>query len=199
MNTNDTKIHDWLDTLTFFCYKKKLYRNDIEAFVTGIYYTDRNDLLQKCKSIGIHLHSIPNGGYNFEQDKYSTEWFKAHSRIPITRFPDLEQPTQTIIDGIPISVKVLSEPIAKGEVYINLMEDDLVKILDRVLESGMTIGKDIGVISYNETPLKKFILNGITTILTDFAHMGTSAARMIIDKSIRHEEVPFYLILRASI
>lgn len=94
---------------------------------------------------------------------------------------------------------VLSEPMKEGEVYINLMEDDLVKILNRVLESKMVIGKDIGIISYNETPLKKFILNGITTISTDFERMGTSAARMIIDGSKRHEEVPFYLTLRDSI
>ncbi len=29
----------------------------------------------------------------------------------------------------------------------------------------------LGVISYNETPLKKIILNGITTISTDFQMM----------------------------
>ncbi|HLQ99750.1 MAG TPA: substrate-binding domain-containing protein [Sphingobacterium sp.] len=94
---------------------------------------------------------------------------------------------------------VLSENMSRGEVYINLMEGDLVKILDRVLENKMTVGKDIGIISYNETPLKKFILEGITTISTDFNVMGKSAARMIVDGSKRHEEVPFRLILRGSL
>lgn len=105
---------------------------------------------------------------------------------------------QYAFDHILVS-DVLTETITRGEVYINLMEDDLVKILDKVLESGLEIGKDIGVISYNETPLKKFILKGITTISTDFAGMGKAAARMIIDNSKRHEEVPFYLSLRPSI
>lgn len=94
---------------------------------------------------------------------------------------------------------ILNEPIKAGEVYINLMEDDLVKLLDRIQSLELEVGKDIGVISYNETPLKKFILNGITTVSTDFSHMGTAAAQLILDKSTRHEEVPFYLTLRASV
>ncbi len=91
------------------------------------------------------------------------------------------------------------EPIAEGEAYINLMEDDLVKLLDRVISMKLKIGKQVGIISYNETPLKKFILDGITTISTDFQRMGEMAARLILENAKRHEEVPFYLTLRPSI
>ena len=94
---------------------------------------------------------------------------------------------------------ISEEPISKGEVYINLMEDDLVKLLDRAISLKLKIGKDVGIISYNETPLKKFILNGITTISTDFKQMGETAARLILENSKQHEEVPFYLTLRPSI
>ncbi len=48
------------------------------------------------------------------------------------------------------------------------MENDLVILIERILAAGLKVGKDVGVISYNETPLKKIILNGITTISTDF-------------------------------
>lgn len=94
---------------------------------------------------------------------------------------------------------ISDEPISEGEVYINLMEDDLVKLLDRVISLKLRIGKDVGIISYNETPLKKFILNGITTISTDFKRMGEAAAQLILNNSKGHEEVPFYLTLRPSI
>ncbi|SEK18850.1 GntR family transcriptional regulator [Parapedobacter koreensis] len=94
---------------------------------------------------------------------------------------------------------ILEEPISEGEVYINLMEDDLVKLLDRVISLKLQIGRQVGIISYNETPLKKFILNGITTISTDFKRMGEVAAQLILDNSKRHEGVPFYLTLRPSI
>jgi DNA-binding transcriptional regulator YhcF (GntR family) len=94
---------------------------------------------------------------------------------------------------------ISSEPIETGEVYINLMEDDLVILIERIISSKLVLGKDVGVISYNETPLKKLILNGITTISTDFKRMGTMAAEMIKNQEIAHQEVPFYLTLRSSI
>ncbi|MGK6350012.1 GntR family transcriptional regulator [Parapedobacter sp. DT-150] len=94
---------------------------------------------------------------------------------------------------------ISEEPISAGEAYINLMEDDLVKLLDRVISLKLKIGKQVGIISYNETLLKKFILNGITTVSTDFRRMGELAAQVILDNAKRHEKVPFYLTLRSSI
>jgi DNA-binding transcriptional regulator YhcF (GntR family) len=89
--------------------------------------------------------------------------------------------------------------IEKGEVYINLMEDDLVTLIEKILNQKLKVGKDVGVISYNETALKKIILNGITTISTDFAMMGEKAADLILTKSTEHIEARFYLTLRNSL
>ncbi|QNL50445.1 GntR family transcriptional regulator [Olivibacter sp. SDN3] len=94
---------------------------------------------------------------------------------------------------------IAKEPIREGEVYINLMEDDLVILLDRIISLKLEVGKQVGVISYNETRVKRFILNGITTISTDFENMGSTAARLILENSKQHIEVPFYLFKRASI
>lgn len=94
---------------------------------------------------------------------------------------------------------VNSNPIEKGEAFINLMEDDLVNLIEKIIAQGLELGKDVGVISYNETPLKKLLLNGITTVSTDFKAMGTMAAEMIINQEINHKEVPFHLTLRPSL
>ncbi|MXV17812.1 GntR family transcriptional regulator [Hufsiella ginkgonis] len=94
---------------------------------------------------------------------------------------------------------VATEPIQEGEVYINLMEDDLVILIERLISLQLEPGKQVGVISYNETPLKKIILNGITTVSTDFQQMGTIAAQLILENSRRQVEVPFYLTLRSSL
>jgi DNA-binding LacI/PurR family transcriptional regulator len=91
------------------------------------------------------------------------------------------------------------EKIELGTCYINIAEDDLVKLLDKIIKKNLQIGKDVGVISYNETPLKKFILNGITTISTDFEMMGKMAAELIKNRSKDHVEVPFYLKQRQSV
>ena len=94
---------------------------------------------------------------------------------------------------------IANEPIKEGEVYINLMEDDLVILLEKILATKMKPGKHVGVISYNETPLKKIILNGITTISTDFIMMGEKAAQLILQQSTEHIELPFNVTLRASL
>ena len=91
------------------------------------------------------------------------------------------------------------EPINVGEVFINLMENDLVILIERILSQELKVGKDVGVISYNETPLKKIILDGITTISSDFQMMGEKTAQLILGRSTQHIEIPFYLTLRSSL
>jgi DNA-binding transcriptional regulator YhcF (GntR family) len=92
-----------------------------------------------------------------------------------------------------------NEPIVPGDVFINLMENDLVTLIERIVSLHLTLGKDVGVISYNETPLKKIILNGLTTISTDFQKMGESAANMILNHQREKIHNPFYLTLRSSL
>lgn len=94
---------------------------------------------------------------------------------------------------------IQSEMIKKGEAYINLMEDDLVILIEKIIANKLKIAKDVGVISYNETPLKKIILNGITTISTDFEMMGKKTAELILGKSTEHVAIPFSLTLRPSL
>ncbi|MEH3115489.1 GntR family transcriptional regulator [Pedobacter terrae] len=94
---------------------------------------------------------------------------------------------------------IKDEEISPGEVYINLMEDDLVILIERLIAQKLKIGKDVGVISYNETPLKRIILDGITTISTDFSKLGVQAAEFVLGGKTERIEVPFYLNLRKSL
>lgn len=94
---------------------------------------------------------------------------------------------------------IKQQTIRPGEAFINLMEDDLITLIEQIISLKLKVGEDIGVISYNETPIKKIILNGITTISTDFYQMGKIAAHTILENSRKHIEVPFYLTQRASL
>jgi DNA-binding transcriptional regulator YhcF (GntR family) len=88
---------------------------------------------------------------------------------------------------------------ASGDIFLSLTEDDMLTLIDRIQSDGLQLGSDVGLISYNETPWKRFILNGITTISTDFKAMGEMAARMILDKTSGQIAVPFALTLRNSL
>jgi DNA-binding transcriptional regulator YhcF (GntR family) len=98
-----------------------------------------------------------------------------------------------------IIADIAREPLAAGEAYINLMEDDLVTLVKRVKAAGLKVGDELGILSYNDTPVKEIILDGITVISTDFAQMGRTAARLVLENSTEHVENPFRLIVRQSL
>jgi DNA-binding transcriptional regulator YhcF (GntR family) len=151
---------------------------------------------------------------NFSKDIY-TALEKAGERLSKYHtlkiiFPGNSYYPHEIIDGFnrfcqdyAFSYKVISnianEEISSGEVYISVMEDDLVNLIERTMQLQLEVGKQVGIISYNETPMKKIILNGITTISTDFREMGKMAAKLILSGSREHIEVPFLLTLRNSL
>lgn len=125
--------------------------------------------------------------------------FPAQSYYP----PEILKGFKNFCQDFAFAYKVISdiadEPIKEGEVYINVMEDDLIALIERIMLTQLKIGEQVGIISYNEIPIKKIILNGITTISTDFQQMGKIAAELILSNSKEHIEVPFRLTARASL
>lgn len=125
--------------------------------------------------------------------------FPAQSYYP----PEIVKGFKSFCQDNAFAYKIVSnireEPIAEGEVYISVMEDDLIPLIESILQLNLKIGEQVGIISYNEVPIKKIILNGITTISTDFRRMGEIAAELILTNSHEHVEVPFKLTLRSSI
>jgi len=79
------------------------------------------------------------------------------------------------------------------------MEDDLVELIEKIISLNLKVGKDIGVISYNETPIKKIILDGITTISTDFKLLGEKTAELVLSNSAEHIAIPFLVTQRNSL
>ncbi len=94
---------------------------------------------------------------------------------------------------------IRQEPILSQQAYINLMEEDLVELIKKIKQTAYGIGQEVGILSYNDTPLKEFLLEGITVISTDFAQMGRTAAQLILNGSQEHIENPFRLIVRKSL
>jgi DNA-binding LacI/PurR family transcriptional regulator len=73
----------------------------------------------------------------------------------------------------------------------------LAEFLDQCAENGFEPGREAGVISYNETPMKKYVKNGITVISTDFELMGQKAAEFVVLGEFVRFEVPTTLKLRS--
>lgn len=98
-----------------------------------------------------------------------------------------------------ISAEFSNRAIEQGEVYVIPDDRDLVKVIEQSKEQSLQLGIDFGIISYNETPLKKVVENGITTISTDFKAMGIILANMILENKKEQIENENRLILRKSL
>ena len=91
-----------------------------------------------------------------------------------------------------------SENIIRGTLYITLTDDDLLGLIAQAKAEELTLKEDFGLISYNETPFKQFILNGITTISADFHFMGEKAAEMVKSGVPQWIKAPFHTTIRPS-
>lgn len=94
---------------------------------------------------------------------------------------------------------VENKHVQKGAVFITPNDNQLVDVIELAKAKELAIGKHVGIISYNEIPLKKVIENGITTISTDFHAMGKTMAKMVMNGKKQRIANPSNIILRASL
>ena len=95
--------------------------------------------------------------------------------------------------------KVDETGLKKGQAWFVIRDSDLVKIIKSCRQKGFELGKDIGVLSYNDTPMKQIVGGGISVISTDFEKMGELAARFVEKKQPIEKVLPTFLTLRESL
>ena len=99
--------------------------------------------------------------------------------------------------------EIITDPnkfnIEKGIAYISVSDRVLGSFLEQCKEKNLEPGEDVGFLSYNETPMKKFIYKGISVVSTDFNELGTKAAAFITHDEVMQCYVPTNLILRESL
>lgn len=89
--------------------------------------------------------------------------------------------------------------IQKSEAYIVPNDNDLVFLVKEANRKQFKIGEELGIISYNDTPLKEVVADGITTISTDFKEMGEILAEMVLGSKKDLIENKSCLIRRESL
>lgn len=89
--------------------------------------------------------------------------------------------------------------VRSRELYVVIEEADLVEIVKKASAKNLKLGKQIGMITYNDTPFKEILAGGISVLSTDFMRMGETMAEMVKNHSRKKIKNPFKLILRNSI
>ena len=98
-----------------------------------------------------------------------------------------------------IITEFTNREISLGDLYIIPNDRDLVAVIENARNQNLKLGSDFGIISYNETPLKKVVANGISTISTHFEMMGKILAEMVIKGNNVQIENKSSLIMRNSL
>ena len=89
--------------------------------------------------------------------------------------------------------------VQRGEVFVLIWDDDLYKFIKICKSRNWKLGKDIGVVAYNDNPVKELLEDGITTISTNHDEIGRTAAQMILSNDFKRIKSPFEFVKRNSI
>jgi DNA-binding transcriptional regulator YhcF (GntR family) len=149
---------------------------------------------------------------NFEYDIYHAlksvaRRIKKYHEIIMVFPKETHHPTE-IIDGVKKFCKesnkdfsviknIENKEFSAGTLYIVIEEPVLAKLIKMVRKTKFQQGKQIGIISFNESDLKELL--DITVITTDFDQMGRSVANMILEGQHTQINNPFKIIVRNSI
>jgi DNA-binding LacI/PurR family transcriptional regulator len=125
-------------------------------------------------------------------------------------FPREKKLPEGIVEGIELFAKENSLDLSvvenveemhleKGTLFITTTDEALINLIELQQNTSFRLGRDIGIISYNDNPLKRILAGGITTISSDFAKMGSTVAELILNKEQKHIHNSFNLIKRKSL
>ena len=138
-----------------------------------------------------------------------TDLFKKYKAIHFVYPTYTNHPKETVkafkkfCDNFHFDYKIITNAddfvIEKHIAYISVSDRILGQFLEQCKHLDLEPGIDVGFLSYNETPMKKFIYKGISVISTDFKALGTKAAEFISKDKPMQYYVPTKLTLRDSL
>ena len=161
---------------------KNLRGEVYQNFETDLYQAllEARPLLQKYAALRL---LFPNG------DNYSRGIIRGFQRY----CQETRTPNRILFKGVG------QEPLQCNTAYIVVKDDDLGELVKAMKACDCPPAERIGILAYNDSPLKEVLLSGITVISTDHYHMGATAANALLQKREVITENPFRLIRRGSL
>jgi DNA-binding transcriptional regulator YhcF (GntR family) len=195
-------------------YYKYIVMNFDHKEVATTMTTIAND---KLLLIDWNIHSKSKNNYVFqdfgkafyEALTEALEAFKKYNEVVLVYPNYTYHPQESVAffkkfgDHFKLNYKIITNPkdfnIEKNTAYISVSDRILGQFLEQCQENNFEPGTDVGFLSYNETPMKKFIYKGISVVSTDFKEMGTKIAEFVTTEEPMHCYVSTKLILRESL
>ncbi|QHV97852.1 GntR family transcriptional regulator [Spirosoma endbachense] len=141
---------------------------------------------------------------DFEQDIYSSlssafERLKHYQRITLVLSKDrFQYVPASLLAGFERFGEEFNFPtrivntysgklIEPGEAFLLFADRDLVDFLKEIARLDLPLGQQVGLLSYDDTPMKEILAGGISVISTDFALMGQTAGQLLATR--RREKI----------
>jgi len=154
-----------------------------------------------CQGFDTTLYDCLKSGLN-KLKKYNKISFVFHfkSEHPKSCIPYFEQfckDNDFMYDIIHQDIQ--PDDIQEGTVYLCARHIDMIEVVKICRSKKLELGKDVGIITFNDAPMLEVIENGISVISSDFKEMGRLAAEFIKTRKKVQTYVPTKLIVRGSI
>lgn len=95
--------------------------------------------------------------------------------------------------------RLTPEMVQPEQAYLIIPHETVVDAVKTCRDKALTIGKDVGILAINDTPLFEVIGPGISAISAHFEAMGIAAARFIETRNPIAQTVPTRYLRRASL
>lgn len=185
-NDRYSEILDELDAnkvmlLDFGKFEKERFAYVCQGFDSTLY---------DCLSDGVEL---------FRKYKKLVFVYPDKTEHPSSCIPYFEQFCRDFCMDYEIVPVVGEEKIEAGTALLIVKHADLIDVVKTVRRKRYRLGKEVGVVVFNDEPMLEIIDNGIAAISTDFRRMGEVAAGFIRTKKKIQTYIPTTLIKRPSL
>ncbi|MBN1984786.1 MAG: GntR family transcriptional regulator [Prolixibacteraceae bacterium] len=137
------------------------------------------------------------------------ELIRKYKKVSLV-FPENQYYSRYIVRGFQIFCQINDLPfsiieqfsdadVKKGEAFVLVSDEDLYRLIKICKNNLWKLGADVGVVAYNDNPVKEILEDGITTISTNHDEIGRIAAEMIVNKNFKRTKSPFAFVQRNSL
>jgi DNA-binding transcriptional regulator YhcF (GntR family) len=218
----DLYFHQFNETLFNNLILDSVGRYDLYVvtnYINDVYY-EVLDRLDKTKVLLIDLGKFKKDKFSyicqgFDNTLYDclSSGIDRISRYRELRFifpPESEHPRSCLpfftrfCDDHGVRHRLIRRPMRPGDLvrntaYLVARHNDVVEFVKICRSRGWRLGEDIGLVTFNDTPMLEVIDPGISVISTDFKRMGQMAAEYIVHRQKTQTYIPTQLIRRGSL
>jgi len=180
--------------------------------ILGQLLTNRLLLIDRYVDLG---ENGPHVIQEFEKSTFSLlssllERIKSYKRMEIFFRQDAEAayPTEILsacrrfcrMNGIRLKVhdRYKSGSLEREVLYLTIGDNDLWSLLEDCIDRNYVLSKDVGILSHNESRIKKIVHGGVSTWSTDFGRMAEQAARFVLERKSERITIPTKFTDRGS-